>query len=86
VVELFEAAGEANIEAVCRRQRGSLMRWLGRERYEDLLNQCLMVSDQTLRALQTQDTQEAAKARWFRDAVVNQVRRSAEMDLQDLPG
>lgn len=86
LVEIFAAAGEANIVAVCRRQRGSLVRWLGRERYEDLLNQCLMVGDQALRALQTQDIQEAAKARWFCDAVVDQVRRSAEMDSQDLPG
>ncbi len=86
LVEVFEAAGEANLAAVCRQQRGSLVRWLGAERYEDLLNQCEMVGDQVQRAMQTQDIQDAAQARWFRDAVVDQVRRSAQVDPQDLPG
>jgi hypothetical protein len=86
LVEVFEDTGEGKLAAVCQQQRASLVRWLGPEAYEDLLNQCEMVGDQALRAM-SGDLQELAMAQMMRGAVIDQVRRrSAQLDAEDLPG
>jgi len=77
LVEAFEAAGEANIAAVCRRQRRSLVTWLGEVGYRHIANQCDMVANQTLRALRTQKMDDLIQAKMFRNAVVAQIRRIA---------
>jgi hypothetical protein len=80
LLEAFEASGEGNIAPLCRLQRESLVAEFGEERYQDLLNQCDMVADQTLRALQTRDMNEAIQAKMFHAAVVEQVRKLAERE------
>jgi hypothetical protein len=77
LVKAFEAAGEANIAAVCRRQRRPLVTWLGEAGYRHIADQCDMVAGQTLRALRTQNMDDVIQAKMFRDAVVQQIRRLA---------
>jgi hypothetical protein len=90
LVAVFEAAGQMDIAAVCRRQRQSLVLWLGEASYRHIAEQCDMVADQTLRALRTdmvadqtlrarrtRQMDHLIKAEMFRNTVVEQIRRLA---------
>lgn len=76
----FEESTEASILELCRRQRPSLVAWLGDERYADLAAQCEMVADKTMAAVTTRDMNTAMEAKMFHAAVVEQVRRLAAGD------
>ena len=83
VVEAFEATGEAGLWELARRQRASIIRWLGMDGYNDLKWKCKMVADKTLHALKTQKMQDFIEARMFRDAVVDEVRRLARERIEE---
>ena len=77
VVAAFEAMGEAGLWALARRQRASLVSWLGEDGYNDIEWKCKATADKLMRALQTQKIDHFVEARAFRDAVVNEIRRLA---------
>jgi hypothetical protein len=77
LVQAFEATTEGNLWAMVRRQRASIVKWLGVDGYNDLEWKCKATADKTLHALRTQDLQDFAEARMFWGAVVNEVRNLA---------
>jgi hypothetical protein len=75
LAKAFEDMGEAGILELCRKERASLTKWLGADGYADIDWKCEAVSEKVVRALRTQKMDHFAEARWFRDAVVNEVRK-----------
>jgi hypothetical protein len=78
IVAAFEATGEAGLWALARRQRASLVAWLGEDGYGDIEWKCKATADKALRALQTQKMDDLIEAKTFRAAVVAEIRRRAE--------
>jgi hypothetical protein len=77
VVAAFEATGEAGLWELARRERASLVSWLGEDGYNDIEWKCKATADKAMRALQTQKMDHLVEARAFRNAVVNEIRRLA---------
>jgi hypothetical protein len=74
LVAAFEEVGECNIWALARRQRASIVAWLGEEAYNNLEWKCRATAEKALRALQTQRVDDVAEAKWFRNSVINEIR------------
>jgi hypothetical protein len=77
LVDAFESEGEAGLWALARRQRASIVAWLGEEGYAELEWKCKATAEKTMRALQTQKMTDLMEAQAFRDAIVREVRNRA---------
>jgi hypothetical protein len=77
VVRAFEATSEFDIWALVRRQRYSIVSWLGREGYEALEWKCKATADKALHALKTRKMDDLIEAKMFHGAVVSEVRNLA---------
>jgi hypothetical protein len=73
LVAEFEAAGEAGILELARKRKATIVGWLGREGFNELEWKCQVVADKVLRAMQTRKIDHLIEARYFRDAVVQEV-------------
>ncbi|MGY4827143.1 hypothetical protein ACVNIS_01045 [Sphaerotilaceae bacterium SBD11-9] len=78
VVAEFEATGEAGLLALVKRQKASIVRWLGHDAYRDLEWKCDATAQKALRAMQTNKMQDVIEAAAFRDAVVREVVQRAD--------
>jgi hypothetical protein len=78
LVEAFEATHEAGLLHLCRKQRGSLTKWLGEDGYREIEWRCDATLQTAHNAIQTQKMEDAIEARAFRDAVVEEIRQRAK--------
>lgn len=77
LLELFDSTYEAGLLELCRKQRGSMTRWLGADGYQEIEWKCEATAEKVLKALRTQKIDDAIEARMFRDAVVQELHRRA---------
>jgi hypothetical protein len=75
VIAEFEETYEAGLLALARRERASLVGWLGEDAYNNIEGKCQATAEKAMRALRTQKINDVIEARAFRDAVVAELRR-----------
>jgi hypothetical protein len=76
-VELFEASGEANLWALTRQQRASIVNWLGEEGYQALESKSKVVVDKTMKAMRSQAQQDLIEAKWYHAVVIREIKQRA---------
>lgn len=77
LLEEFDATYETGLLELCRKQRGSITKWLGADGYRDIEWKCEATAEKALKAVRTQKIDDAIEARMFRDAVVRELHARA---------